>query len=113
MYTQCDIKGTPTWVRLPEDRWPQSWYVFKGGKRIQKHVDPVCLRLPVRARYGQLDAGIYWEQHVGEHLSAVGFIPTMDWKSTFRHPTLDKMRIVYVDVSNLLVLLLILLKVGD
>ena len=22
-YTQCDLKGTPAWVRLPEDRWPR------------------------------------------------------------------------------------------
>ena len=54
----------------------------------------MCLVL--RALYGHPDAGTYWEQHDEEDLSAVGFLPIMDWKSSFRHPTLDLMRIVYV-----------------
>ena len=35
-YTQCALKGTPTWVRLPEDRWLQSWFIIKGGKLVLK-----------------------------------------------------------------------------
>ena len=27
-YTQCELKGTPTWVRLPEDRWQKECAYF-------------------------------------------------------------------------------------
>ena len=37
------------------------------------------------------------EQIAEEHLSAVGWIPIVDWTSSFRHPTLDRKLIVYVD----------------
>ena len=26
--TQCELKGIPTWVRLPDDRWPDSSYII-------------------------------------------------------------------------------------
>ena len=68
---------------------------MKGGKRVPKYDDAVCLLL--RALYGHPDAGTYWEQHAEEHLSAVGCIPIMDWKKSFRHLTFDTKRIVYVD----------------
>ena len=68
---------------------------MKGGKRVPKYDDPVCLLL--RALYGHPDAGTYWEQHGEEHLSAVGFLLIMDWKNSFRPPTLNLMLIVYVD----------------
>ena len=68
---------------------------MKGGKRSPKYDDPVCLLL--RALYGHPDAGTDWEQDAEEHLSAVGFLPIMDWKRSFRHPTLDLMLLVYVD----------------
>ena len=29
-YTQCDLKGTPTWVRLPEDRCPPELVCDEG-----------------------------------------------------------------------------------
>ena len=58
-------------------------------------MDPVCLLL--RALYGHPAAGCYWEQHTEEHLSAVGFIPIMDWKTSFGQLTVDLMLIVYVD----------------
>ena len=94
-YTQCDLKGTATWVRLPEDIWPPSWFVMNGGKRVPTYHDPVCLLL--RALYGHPDAGTYWEQHAEEHLSAVGCLPIMGWKSSYRHPILNRMLIAYVD----------------
>ena len=69
---------------------------MRGGKRDPTYYDPVCLLL--RALYGHPDAGTYWEQHAEEHLSAVGFLPIMDWKSSFRHPILNLMLIVCVCV---------------
>ena len=54
-YTQCDLTGTPTWVRLPDDRWPDTWYMIdKFGKKTPRSRDPVCRLL--RALYGHPDA---------------------------------------------------------
>ena len=58
-YTQTEIKGTPTWVRLPYDRWPEEW-------KAKKYHDPV-VRLKL-ALYGHPDAGTYREQRADEHL---------------------------------------------
>jgi len=45
-YTQSKLGGTPTWVRLPRERWPPAW---------KSMVDPVCpLRLSL---YGHADSG--------------------------------------------------------
>ena len=34
-YTQCELKGTPTWVRLPEDRRPKDWFnTDKAGNKF-------------------------------------------------------------------------------
>ena len=65
-YTQSFLGGTPTWVRLPEDRWPQSW-IDRGLK------DPVAPL--VRALYGHPDAGGHWEQHCDKPLESVSFVP--------------------------------------
>ena len=53
--TTCDLKGTATWVRLPEDRWPDEWLTRDSkGNRVPKYNDPACLLK--RASYGQPDA---------------------------------------------------------
>ena len=46
-YTQALMKGTPTWVRLPKDRWPKEW--------TGKFNDPVVQL--VLALYGHPDSG--------------------------------------------------------
>ena len=56
-YTQSKLGGTPTWVRLPKEQWPESW---KGMH------DPVCPL--ILALYGHPDSGGYWEQHCEPHL---------------------------------------------
>ena len=86
-YTQSKLGGDPTWVRLPKERWPESW---KGMR------DPVCpLRL---ALYGHPDAGGYWEQHCEAHLTnKVGFVPIAEWRSCFWHPKWKMFLVVYVD----------------
>ena len=60
--------GVPTWMQLPEHRWPPEW---KG-----KYICPVVLL--ILALYGHPDAGAYWERvrtglvgmRVGEDLLA-------------------------------------------
>ena len=72
-YTQSELGGVKTWVRLPRHRWPQEW-IDKG------YVDPVCpLRL---ALYGHPDAGGYWEKHCDSALQSLGFKPIDEWKSS-------------------------------
>ena len=94
-YTQCELKGTETWVRLPEDRWPDEWFVWGRGVRTCKYKDPVC-RLK-KALYGHPDADTYWELHAEKHLRSVGFKSVPDWRSCFVHPILKLYLIVYVD----------------
>ena len=84
-YIQSLLKGPPTWVRLPRDRWPQ-WWVDMGFK------DPVCPLL--RALYGHPDSGGYWEKHCEKHLLSVGFEPVQDWRSCFFHPGLKMFLVV-------------------
>ena len=84
-YTQCELKGTETWVRLPEDRWPREWFHNIGGKTVCRYKDPVC-RLR-KALYGHPGAGTYWEMHAEAHLKSVGFTKIHDWRSCLFHPT--------------------------
>ena len=85
-YTQAELQGPPTWVRIPRERWPQSW-VDEGL------VDPVCPLM--LALYGHPDAGGFWERRCEKAVSEVGFTP--DWPSVFFHKDLKLMLVIYVD----------------
>ena len=91
-YVQADMKGTPTWVALPEDarlhpEWKRKW----GHMRR-----PVC-RLK-KALYGHPDAGTFWEEKVDAHVQRVGFIPVgCEWPSCYFHPKMKLFLVVYVD----------------
>eukprot|EP00972_Heterocapsa_arctica_P008935 1310476-Heterocapsa_arctica.AAC.1 len=39
----------------------------------------------------------YWEEHCNKHLAKVGIFPIPDWRSTFWHPKLKLLLMVYVD----------------
>ena len=91
-YTQAKLKGVPTWVRLPKEKWPQEW-IDAGYK------DPV---VPLRlALYGHPQSGAFWEQHCEAHLQKIGFTKIQDWKSCFWHPELKVFLIVCFDDFNL------------
>ena len=65
-YVQAEMKGTLTWVALPEEQWP-AWWRKKGFNR------PVC---PLKkALYGHPDSGTFWEDRVNEHVLSIGFTP--------------------------------------
>ena len=87
-YTQSKLGGTPTWVRLPKDQWPQAW-IDKNYK------DPVCPL--VLSLYGHPDAGGYWERHCEKHLLSVGWKPVPDWRSCYFHADTNSLLVVYVD----------------
>ena len=83
------MKGTETWVEIPQDRWPKSW--------IGKYKRPVCkMRI---ALYGHPDSGGLWEMHCEKMLYEVGFImPDPEgWPSVFFHPEMKLLLVVYVD----------------
>ena len=87
-YTQAWLGGTPTYVRLPRDQWPEAW--VKAGM-----TDPVCpLRL---ALYGHPDSGTEWEKHAHAHVTAQGFCPMDNWPSCYWHPEHKLFLVIYVD----------------
>ena len=87
-YTQANLGGAPTWVRLLEEAWPPEWK--RKGFR-----DPVCpLDL---ALYGHPDAGGYWEKHSQSKMAQEGFIVVPGRRSCFWHPKLNAFVCIYVD----------------
>ena len=85
-YTQAEIEGTPTWVRLPRDQRPKTW---------EGMTDPGCpLKL---ALYGHPDSGGHWEAHCAKHLRSVGYTDIDPWRSCFWHEQLKLFLVVYVD----------------
>ena len=83
--------GTRTWVRLPDEAWPNSW-----KKDNEKLRNPVCHL--TRALYGHPDAGGYWERHCEKHLTSQGFeVIAEEWRSCFWHQRLKLFLVVYVD----------------
>jgi hypothetical protein len=95
-YVQAKLGGeTPTWVRLPRDRWPLSWFKGRSVTGTPLYHDPVCPL--ILALYGHPDSGGYWEKHCETHLLSVGFEPIEDWRSCYFHPSLRLFLVVYVD----------------
>ena len=90
-YTQSFLRGKPTWISLPRERWPKSW---EG-----KYTNPV-VRLML-SLYGHPDAGTYWEQDCARHVKVAGFEEIDGWTSVFWHPVKKALLIVYVDDFNL------------
>ena len=75
-YMQADFRGPPTWVSIPREQWPKSWFNERGEP---KYVNPVCRLL--KALYGHPDSGGIWEQHCDKHLVDIGFVETPSWRS--------------------------------
>ena len=86
-YVQTRLGGTPTWLRLPRDRWPTGW-----DKRFHDPVVPMELAL-----YGHPDSGGYWEEHCHAALLDAGFRPVPEWPSMYYQPRLELLLSVYVD----------------
>ena len=53
-YVQAELKGTETWVALPSEAWPKSWYNVDGSPKYERLVVKL-----LRALYGHPDAGAF------------------------------------------------------
>jgi len=91
-YVQAELKGTETWVALPPEAWPDSWYSRDHQPRYHRPV----VRL-LRALYGHPDAGAFWEEHCDTAVRGVGFDPIPNWPSCYFNKTLKLFLVVYVD----------------
>ena len=88
-YVQAEMKGPPTFVRLPRAWWPESWKDMK---------DPVCRLL--RAIYGHPQSGDIWADKLTAELQKEGFEVIEAWPSVFKclkDGKLVALFIVYVD----------------
>ena len=62
-YTQAEMTGPATYIRMPKSWWPASW--------IGKFKDPVCRLL--RALYGHPQSGDIWGDKLEVELKKLGF----------------------------------------
>ena len=53
-YVQADLKGTPCWVHLPEDAWPEDPVLRAKFEGLRKPVVPLR-----KALYGHPDSGTF------------------------------------------------------
>ena len=89
-YIQADMKGPPTFIRMPKAWWPKGWEArFK---------DPVCRLL--RALYGHPHAGNFWADKLGSELKKLGFSTIEGWSAVYTIKMEDgfvAIFVVYVD----------------
>lgn len=91
-YVQAELKGTETWIALPKEAWPASWFDKKGNPLYDQPV--VKLK---KALYGHPDAGTYWEQHCERAVRSIGFEPVVSWPSCYFHKEWNVLLSVHVD----------------
>ena len=86
-YINAQLKGAPTYIRLPRERLP---------KQFQHMRDPV-FRLKL-ALYGHPDSGGHWEKYAEDMLAELGWKQISGgWRSCFWHPQENCFLVVYVD----------------
>ena len=93
-YIQADIEGIATWVALPPEAWPDSWYVGKGEEKKPRYQKPVILLK--KGFYGHPDSGTLWEKHCNKVVVKAGFRVIPNWPSCFFHDKLKLFLVVYV-----------------
>ena len=91
-YVQAELKGVDTFVRLPRDWWPPSWF-DKDGNCLYKRP---YVRL-VKALYGHPIAGECWHQKFASALNDLGFFEVEAWPSVFVNEDSGLAVIIYVD----------------
>ena len=61
----------PTFVELPNEWWPDSWFADGAPRQIPKYDRPHCRLL--RALYGHPEAGALWEATFDEIMNKLGW----------------------------------------
>ena len=93
-YVQAEMRGTPTYVRLPKAWWPPHW--------VGKYQDPVCRLL--RALYGHPDAGNNWADKITNELKRLEFIEVEGWNAVFiKHYSKEHVVIFVLYVDDLVI----------
>ena len=90
----------PTYVELPREWWPDSWFHDGAERQQPKYVRPHC-RLK-RALYGHPEAGALWEKRLVTIMKAEGWAPVSMNPGVFTHAATGAVMIVYVDDMLLL-----------
>ena len=78
-----------TWVRLPREVWPESWFDEHGRPR---HKRPV-IRL-LRSLYGHPEAGAHWERKLEQELLDMGAVRVPEYTSTYTFPSYGHLALV-------------------
>lgn len=107
-YVQAKFEGgTETWISLPIEAWPDSWFRRASPTSgaadlpVVRTIENTIHRRPVvrllRALYGHPDAGSIWEHYCHKQCLSVGFEPVDNWPSCYFHKALKIMLTIYVD----------------
>lgn len=91
--SRIDTPGRPeTWVRLPRDWWPPSWFNQDGSP---KYVDPVCLL--EKSLYGHPESGPLWDKKMCGIMKKLGYTKSSTSPGVFFNPITNAEVNVYVD----------------
>jgi len=94
-YIQARIDGPgrpETWVRLPKQWWPASWFGPSGEPLYR---DPL-VKLQ-KALYGHPESGALWDKHLGRILTDLGWTRIENHPGMWIHPASGAVMTVYVD----------------
>ena len=91
---------TPTFVELPREWWPDSWFHDGALRQIPKYDRPHCRLL--RALYGHPEAGALWEARLDSIMKTLGWSPTPGNGKVYSHTRTGAAMVVYVDDMLLL-----------
>ena len=97
-YIQADMRGPPTFVRLPKHMQPKEWFHADG---TPKYKDPVVRLL--KALYGHPLAGDYWADKLAGVLGDHGYVRDEAWPGVFvKNAGTNKVTMIIVYVDDIL-----------
>ena len=102
-YVQAAIDSpsrTPTFVELPREWCPDSWFVDGTLRQIHKYDRPHCRLL--RALYGHPEAGALWEAKLDDIMKSLGWSSIQGSSGVYAHAKATAAMVVYVDDMLLL-----------
>ena len=83
-----------TWVELPQEYWPDSWFKDGSKRQIPLYDRPTVLL--VLALYGHPESGALWDEVLTTALVSRGWKTIPEWPSVFIHSDFSIL-IAYVD----------------